>query len=89
MLPTSKSGASSNSEYRCTTAPGEVVGQFPYERSELGKQGYVSGFPFLRKRTPKLRSRRCSLLPHCNHIKQFTDEMHIQIKGRSSLKTDR
>ncbi|MDE7419298.1 MAG: hypothetical protein K2N35_03725, partial [Muribaculaceae bacterium] len=61
-LPTSKSGASSEQVYRCTTAPGEAVGQFPDERSELGKQGYVSGLLFLRKRTPKLRSPRCSLL---------------------------
>lgn len=35
------------------TAPGEAVEQFPDERSELGKQGYVSGLLFLRKRTPK------------------------------------
>ena len=34
-------------------APGEAVEQFPDERSELGKQGYVSGLLFLRKRTPK------------------------------------
>lgn len=35
------------------TAPGEAVEQFPDERSELGKQGYVSGLLFLRKRTPR------------------------------------
>lgn len=34
------------------TAPGEAVEQFPDERSELGKQGYVSGLLFLQKRTP-------------------------------------
>lgn len=38
------------SGYHCTRY---TVGQIPDERSELGRQGYVSGFLFLRKRLPK------------------------------------
>ena len=38
------------SGYHCTRY---TVGQLPDERSELGRQGYVSGFLFLRKRLPK------------------------------------
>ncbi len=34
------------SGYHCTRY---TVGQLPDERSELGRQGYVSGFLFLRK----------------------------------------
>ncbi|WP_289689410.1 hypothetical protein [Bacteroides acidifaciens] len=63
MPTTSKYGASSEIESRDTTAPGTPWGQLPDERSELGRQGYVSGFLFLRKRLPKLRVKKRSLPP--------------------------
>ncbi len=53
MPTTSKYGASSEiimSGYHCTRY---TVGQLPDERSELGRQGYVSGFLFLRKILPE------------------------------------
>ena len=48
------------SGYHCTRY---TVGQLPDERSELGRQGYVSGFLFLRKRLSKLRVEERSLPP--------------------------
>ena len=63
MPTTSKYGVNSEmimSGYHCTRY---TVGQLPDERSELGRQGYVSGFLFLRKRLPKLRSLSRSLPP--------------------------
>ena len=71
--PTSKSGASSNSEYRCTTAPGDAAGQFPNKCSELGKQGCVSGLLFLRKLPRNCAAHAALCFPHCNHIKQFNE----------------
>ena len=71
MPPTSKSGANYEQVYQCTTAPGEAVGQFPDERGELGKQGYVSGLLFLRKRPRNCAAHAALCFPHCNHIKQF------------------
>ncbi|WP_336534801.1 hypothetical protein [Bacteroides acidifaciens] len=38
-----------------------TVGQLHKKRSELGRQGYVSGLLFLRKRNPKLRGTSRSL----------------------------
>lgn len=66
MPTTPKSGASSESEYRCTTAPGEAVGQFPDEHSELGKQGYVSGLLFLRKRPRNCAAHAAHCFPQYN-----------------------
>ena len=75
------------SGYHCTRY---TVGQLPDERSELGRQGYVSGFLFLRKRLPKLRSISRSLPPpiHLNHYNDYNEKIQYK-KGRSPLKTDR
>ncbi|MDE6008259.1 MAG: hypothetical protein K2G90_03525, partial [Muribaculaceae bacterium] len=66
----SKYGVSSEikmSGFHCTRY---TVGQLPDERSELGRQGYVSGFLFLRKRLPKLRSISRSLPPNSHKPQQ-------------------
>ena len=49
------------SGYHCTRY---TVGQLPDERSELGRQGYVSGLLFLRKPNPKRRSHAALCLPN-------------------------
>ena len=72
------------------TAPGETVEQFPDERSELGKQGYVSGLLFLRKRTPRTSQPRplfafpITIIQTCNSMKKIDNRKG----GRPSKPTD-
>ncbi len=71
-------------------APGEAVEQFPDERSELGKQGYVSGLLFLRKRTPRNVAAEAALCfpnhknSNCNSMKMIDNRKG----GRPSKPTD-
>lgn len=63
MPTTLKSGANSEIIISVNHCTRYTVGQLPDERSELGRQGYVSGFLFLRKLLPKLRVKKRSLPP--------------------------